>query len=112
MKQIKIGDNLNNLLFRQQTGDKSVEIEMNGHGGGVTSVFGVEDLKVALRFITSEGEKTMDASQYAGLSEEQLTKLQEIASSIGTTINELLDRGSPDMIIEQYSSKKFGLLNE
>ena len=99
-------------MFRQQAGDKSIEIEINSNNNKFTSVFSVEDLKVALRFITSEGEKTMDASQYAGLSEEQLMKLQKIAASIGTTINELLDKGSPDMIIEQYNSKKFGILNE
>lgn len=112
MKQIKIGDNLNNLLFRQQTGDKSVEIEMNSHSNKIISVFNIEDLQVALRFIISEGETTMDASRYAGLSEKQLEQLQEIATTIGTTINELLEKGSPDMIIEQYSTKKFGILND
>ena len=111
MRQIKIGDEFNNIVFRKQTDDSSVEIKVKSLDNIISSVYNVNDLKIVLKFIT-EGDNNMDASKYAGLSEIQLEKLQEIADAIGTTINELLEKGSPDMIIEQYSNKNFKILND
>lgn len=49
---------------------------------------------------------------YSELAEEKKAKLQEIAKKLGVSIDNLLKKGNPETIIEEYERGSFTLLND
>lgn len=59
MRQVTIGDDINSIAFDREDGSDSINITVT-HGSGTkfTDIYDVEELAVALRFITMNDESS------------------------------------------------------